>query len=114
MIININLESIMLWITSAAIISFSLAGIIACVFFLLKKRQCIYALVPDVGEWLDIKKNPIPIELKETQILLTDGDRVQLTYLQYNEKGNAIIGGFTMEKEVTFWGPKPLPPKASQ
>ena len=76
------------------------------------EKQKAYILKPDIGEWIDIAKNPIPDDMNPgIEILISDGIEVQSTlFPKYNSSGKAIMGHYDCKRIVTHWRPLPQPP----
>ncbi len=72
-------------------------------------------LNPDIGQWLDIKKNPIPQSNIFDSFIVTDGKKVDTYYTRkYNSHGELIMGYADEGSVVKYWRPRPLPPTKNQ
>lgn len=71
-------------------------------------------LKPDLGQWIDVKKNPIPQGHPFDYFIVTDGSRVETSYTRkYNSRGELVMGYTDGEKLVKYWRPLPSPPTNS-
>lgn len=94
-------------------------GLVASTYMLRhKKRPKNYILSPDVGEWISLEKQPIPMVdgisslYFGMKILVTDGRCVEYSYAPtYNEKGELIMERYGNRNPITHWRPMPKPPK---
>lgn len=75
------------------------------------ERPKIYLLEPDIGEWLNIKKTPIPEEIIDEELIVSDGEKVTARSIRYNSSGEAILGYGSYSSKVTHWRPFPKPPE---
>jgi len=78
-------------------------------FSKIRKKKIIYS--PDVEEWMDITKNPIPDE-GWILIFISDGDKVDTCLrINYDKNGNAVMSSTYDRKPIKYWRPYPEPPK---